>query len=330
MKKFSESLIVEDYIIKKLEEKGWRFVSADDLERDSYEEVLLIPNLVRVIQRINKRSELGNVEINKVINELKLTGTGVEGAKKILNFYKFGVPVKFEKEKVVKYVQLFDFGDIDNNEFIITRQVYYQGKDRIRTDIILYMNGIPLVDIECKNPTSISESWFNAYKQIKDYERTVPELYKYIQVGMAAESQARYFPIVPWQEDVKTHEWKVEAIHELPLQNSIDPTIEMLSRETLLDIIKSFLFFRVEFGNATKVITRYMQYRAANKMVNRVKESIEFIESGKERLGEAKGKGNDLTGSVDSRLTPHGSRTKGLIWHWQGSGKTLTMIFAAN
>ncbi len=74
---------------------------------------------------------------------MKLTGTGIEGAKRILNFYKFGVPVKFEKEKVVKYVQLFDFEDIDNNEFIITRQVYYQGKDRIRTDIILYVNGIP-------------------------------------------------------------------------------------------------------------------------------------------------------------------------------------------
>ena len=306
MKKFSESLIVEDHIIKKIIEKGWRYVPADDLERDSYEEVLLIPNLVRALQRINKKSEIGNEEINKVINELKLTGTGIEGAKRVLNFYKFGVPVKFEKEKIVKYVQLFDFEEIENNEFIVTRQVYYQGKDRIRTDIILYVNGIPIVDIECKNPTNISESWFNAYKQIKDYERTVPELYKYIQIGIAAESQGRYFPIVPWQEEVKTHEWKVEAIHELPLQNSIDSTIEMLARDSLLDLIKNFLFFRVEFGNATKVITRYMQYRAANKIVNRVKESL------------------------DLGLTTTGLKTKGLIWHWQGSGKTLTMIFAAN
>ena len=197
--KFSEKSLVEDYFIKKLEEKGWRFVPADDLERDAYEEPLLIPNLVRSLERINRDAEPGNEEINKVINELKLTGAGVEGAKKILNFYKFGVPVKFEKEKVVKYVQLFDFVGIENNEFIITKQVYYQGKDRIRTDIILYVNGIPLVDIECKNPTNISESWFNAYKQIKDYEKIVPELYKYIQIGVAAESQARYFPIVPWQ-----------------------------------------------------------------------------------------------------------------------------------
>ncbi len=341
MKKFSESIVVEDYFLNKLHEKGWKFVAADDLERDAYEEPLLIPNLVRALSKINKESGIGNEEINKVINELKMTVTGHEGAKRILNFYKFGVPVKFEKEKVVKYVQLFDpfdgaqarpfktgentplrvnpeqtlalrggrrvdFEDVSNNEFIITRQVYYQGKDRIRTDIILYVNGIPLVDIECKNPTNISESWFNAYKQIKDYEQLVPELYKYIQIGVAAESQARYFPIVPWQEDVKTYEWRVGAIHESPLQDSVNSTIEMLSRDTLLDIIKNFLFFRVEFGNATKVITRYMQYRASNKIVSRVREGF------------------------DSRLTTHDSRTKGLVWHWQGSGKTLTMIFAAN
>jgi type I restriction enzyme R subunit len=305
---FTEKKLIEDYFFKKIEEKGWRFVSADDLERDSYEEPLLIPNLVRALERINKESSIGDEEINKVINELKLTGTGIEGAKRILNFYKLGVPVKFEKEKVVNYVHLFDFEDSENNEFIITRQVYYQGRDRIRTDIVLYVNGIPLVNIECKNPVNISESWLNAYKQIKDYERIVPELYKYVQIGVAAESRARYFPIVPWQDEGMTHEWREEG------KDSIDSTIEMLSRETLLDIIKNFLFFRIEFGNATKVITRYMQYRAANKIVNRVKESLKSEESA----------------FIDSGITTHGLKDKGLIWHWQGSGKTLTMIFAAN
>lgn len=300
MSDFTEKKLVEEYFISKLKEKGWRFVPPDDLERESYEEVLLIPNLRRALNGVNQESGIGDEEVNKVINELKLTVTGVEGAKRILNFYKFGVPVKFEKERVVKYVQLFDYETVENNEFIVTRQAYYQGKDRIRTDVILYINGIPLVNIECKNPTSISESWFNAYKQIKDYEKAAPELYKYIQIGIAAESQARYLPIVSWQEDLRTHEWREES------KDSVDSTIEMLSRDTLLDIIRNFLFFRVEFGNATKVITRYMQYRAANKIVKRVRESL------------------------DSRLTNHDSRTKGLVWHWQGSGKTLTMIFAAN
>jgi len=319
--KFTESNLVEDYIVYSLEEKGWRFVPPDELERDSYDEPLLIPNLLRALERINREKEIGEEEINRVKNELKLTGTGIEGAKRILNFYKFGVPVKFEKEKVVKYVALFDYEDIENNEFIVTRQAYYYGKDKIRADIVLYINGIPLVNIECKNPVSLSESWLTAYKQIKDYENIVPELYKYIQIGIAAESIAKYFPIVPWQDEVRSYEWRIEpsslamtpltsplgkggkrGVTHYEFNDSIDSTVEMLSTETLLDIIKHFLFYREERGNATKVITRYMQYRAANKMVNRVVKNLEGEED----------------------------KNRGLIWHWQGSGKTLTMIFAAN
>ena len=161
---------LEDYIINKLKENGWKFVSADSLERVSYEEPLLISSLSKSLEIINKKSGIGNEEINKVINILKLTGTGIEGAKAILNYYKFGIPVKFEKEKVVKYVKLFDFKNTDNNEFIVSRQVYYHGRDFIRVDIVLYVNGIPVVNIECKNPLTVSESWHTAYKQIIDYK----------------------------------------------------------------------------------------------------------------------------------------------------------------
>lgn len=293
---FSEKKLVEDYILKKLTEKGWSFVPADSLERDSYKEPLLIPNLRNALGRINKGLGIGDDEINKALNELMLTATGPEGSKQVLNFYKFGIPIKFEKEKTVNYVQVFDFKDIKNNEFIVTRQVHYDGRERIRTDLMLYVNGIPLADIECKNPVSLSENWFNAYKQIKDYEKTVPELYKYVQIGVAAESCAKFFPIVPWQDEVKVNEWKDGE------RDSVDSAIELFSKETILDIVQNYLFFRVEMGEATKVITRYMQYRSSNKMVNRVIGNLKGIED----------------------------KDKGLIWHWQGSGKTLSMIFAAN
>jgi|Deesub1362A_J573_1020465.scaffolds.fasta_scaffold01719_2 type I restriction enzyme R subunit len=293
---FDEKHLIENYLIKRLQQIGWKFVPASALERESLDEPLLIPTLVRALKRINRESGIGDEETKKVLNELKLTGTGIEGAKRILNYYKFGLPVKFEKEKVVKYVRLFDFHDIENNEFIVSRQVYYYGRENIRTDIMLYINGIPLVNIECKNPTSLAESWHHAFRQIKDYERLVPELYKYVQIGVGAESIARYFPIVPWQDEPITHEWQAEG------KDSIDSTVEMLRRDVLLDIIRNYLFFRVELGNATKVITRYMQYRAANKIVNRVVGNLKREEA----------------------------KNKGLVWHWQGSGKTLTMIFAAN
>ena len=293
---FTEQSLVEDYSVEKLQSSGWTFIPAEELERDDYKEPLLIPSLTRALKRINEETNIGDEEIRYVLNELRFVGTGSEGAKQILNIYKFGIPVKFEKEKVVRYVQLFDYETASENEFIVSKQVNYDGRERIRTDIMLYVNGIPLVNIECKNPASLSESWFTAYKDIKYYENTVPELYKYVQIGVAAESRAKYFPIVPWQEEVRTHEWRED------LKDSIDSMIAMLSGDTLLEIVRDFLFFRIEFGNATKVITRYMQYRAAKKMVNRVIDNLEGREE----------------------------KNKGLIWHWQGSGKTLTMIFAAN
>ena len=293
---FSEKSLVEDYIVSKLQKVGWKFIPSDELERDSYEEPLLLPNLARAIARINEKIGIGDEEIKRAVNELTFTTVGVEGAKRILDFYKSGVPVKFEKERVVKYVQVFDYENIENNEFIVTRQVPYLGREKIRTDIILYVNGVPLVNIECKDPTNISESWHNAYRQIKAYERSVPELYKFAQIGIAAESVAKYFPIVPWQDEANTHEWRADG------KNSIDAALEILLPETLLDIIRSFLFFREEHGDATKVIARYMQYRAANKIVNRVVGNVGGVEE----------------------------KDKGLVWHWQGSGKTLTMIFAAN
>lgn len=296
MGKSLEAKLVEDHIVEELQKKGWDFVSADELQRENLEEVLLLSDLTTALEKINRKLGITDEEVNRVKNELKLTGTGPEGAKKILEFYRFGVPVKFEKDRVVKYVQLFDYEDFTNNNFIISRQVYYSGRDRIRTDIMLYINGIPVVNIECKNPASLSESWEHAYNQIKGYENTVPELYKYCQLGVAAEAVAKYFPIVPWQENVRTYEWQEEG------KDSIASTIELLTPEKFLDILKNYIFYRVEFGEATKVVPRYMQFRAANKMVNRVTNNLEGIED----------------------------KNKGLIWHWQGSGKTLTMIFAAH
>lgn len=296
---FTEKSLVEDYFIKKLQEEGWKYIPAENLERDSLEEPLLTPTLIRALSRLNADMGISDEEIKQALNELKLKGTGIEGAKRVLHYFKFGIPIKFEKERVVKYVRLFDYESLQNNEFTISRQVIHQSGDKqIRNDIILYINGIPIANIECKNPASLTEDWYNAYTQIKEYERQIPELYKYMQIGIAVETTAKYFPIVPWQqqEEIKIHEWR-----EKP-KDSIDSTIEMLTPKTLLNIIKDYLFFRIEYGSATKVVTRYMQYRAAEQITNRIVNHIQ-------------GK------------TP---KNKGLIWHWQGSGKTLTMIFAAN
>jgi type I restriction enzyme R subunit len=296
---FSEKSLVEDYFVQKLQEKGWKFIPADNLERESLEEPLLTPMLIRALKRLNANIGIGDEEIKQVLNELKLKTSGAEHCKQILNYLKYGIPIKFERERVVKNVKLFDYDNTTNNDFSVSRQVTHQSGDKqIRNDIILYINGIPVVNIECKNPTSLTENWYTAYKQIIDYWKTVPEPYKYIQIGIAAEQTARYFPTAPWQqEDVKIHQWRTQNTPD-----PLDATTEMLTPETLLNIIRNYLFFRIEHGATTKVIARYMQYRAAEQIFNRV-------------IGYLKGETD---------------KNKGLIWHWQGSGKTLTMIFAAN
>jgi type I restriction enzyme R subunit len=295
MKEFTEKKIVEDYFINELARRGWKYISSDILERETYEEPLLLSNLVRALKRHNPG--LGDDEARKVVNELKYLSASPEGSKQLLNYLKGGVPVKFEKDRVVKYVKLIDYENPSINEFIVSKQIIHQaGDEQIRNDVILYVNGIPLVNIECKNPASLTEDWRNAYRQIKEYERKIPELYKYVQVGVAAEQTAKYFPVVPWQDDVRTEEWKE------PDQDPVDSTIEMLTPTNLLNILQHYLFHRIEQGDATKVLPRYMQYRAAEKITQRT-------------IDHQTGKTN---------------KDRGLIWHWQGSGKTLTMIFAAN
>ncbi|MFQ6087527.1 MAG: type I restriction endonuclease subunit R [Candidatus Methanofastidiosia archaeon] len=293
---FTEKSAVEDYIIEKLKERGWEFRKADELERESYQEPLLEKDLVRAIKRIND-FDFTESDVNKILIELKHRDSGVQGVKEILRFLKYGIAIKFEKTRELRYVKLIDYEDVDKNEFVITRQATYRSTtEEIRPDIILYVNGIPLVIFECKNPADPTVSWKDAFNQIQKYERDVPELFKYIQFSVAAEEDVKYFPNVPRTEDVHIYTWKAEEFDVL------DASLEMFSRETLLDFIRNFIFIREERGRTTKVMARYMQYHAANKIYERVIDNLE----GKEE------------------------KKSGLIWHWQGSGKTLTMIFAAN
>src|SRR3989339_569778 len=296
MPRFNEKSAVEDYIVEQLQSKGWAFVPGNALDRDNFEEPLLIRNLIKQVKAINP-IDLSDEDIKNLLNELGFKPSTQEGIKQMLLCLKEGISIKIEKDKTLKRIRLFDYDNVQNNVFIVTRQaVYTRGNKQIRTDILLYVNGIPLVDIESKNPASFSENWYDAFKQIKSYEQDIPELYKYVQIGVAAEQIAKYFPIVPWNENVKIDEWKSEKL------DSIDSVIQLFIPETLLDILNNFVYVRVQFGESTKVLPRYMQYRAVGKVVQRVINNIE----GKEE------------------------KNKGLIWHWQGSGKTLEMIFAAN
>ena len=328
MKGFTEKRLVEDFLIEKLVELGWTYVHGDDLEREDLAEPLIISHLESAIHRLNASLELLPEEIQRVINTLKLAGVGLEGSRRVLRYLKHGVPLKREKTRIVERVRLVDYENTDNNQLVVANQVVYQGKDTIRVDIMLYVNGIPLANIECKNPTRPGQTWYVACQQIKGYENSVPDLYRYVQIGVGAARLARYFPIVPGVDNVHTYEWKSDTSTEDPLEH----ILAFLKPDVFLDVVRHFLFYREERGERTKVIARYMQYRAANKIVRRVlrnlkthrPHSIPAISEKIEEFFEDMVHGPQSEAQADDA-----GKTRGLIWHWQGSGKTLTMIFAA-
>ncbi|MEM4307648.1 MAG: HsdR family type I site-specific deoxyribonuclease [Thermoplasmata archaeon] len=295
-----EKEIVEKPLLEQLQSHGWEYIPSETLGRESPEDVLLLSNLRAALLRINERMLEGISQnekkevVEEVIRELKTRGSGIEGHKQIMDLLKYGLPVNLGK-KGLATIQLFDYINIEKNEFIVSNQVTFTSiNGKIRADLVLFVNGIPLVLVECKDPTNPTVSWENAYLQIKDYEKKVPELFKYIQINTIIEKweeKARYFPAEPWNENTQVHVWKSE-----------NGLCEFLQPKILLDIVKYFSFFREEKGCEKKVLVRYMQYRAVNKIVERAKKYV---------------KGED-------------DKAFGLIWHWQGSGKTLTMIFAAN
>lgn len=293
---FTEKSTVEDYIIDKLKEKGWKYIPGEEQEREDYSEPLLISDFVRTLRKINGKIDLSESDINRILAELKSKPASFEGSKHILRFLKQGIAIKLEKTRELRYINLLDRENPENNEFVVSNQVWFESsRGRIRPDIVLYVNGIPLVVIECKNPTDPGVSWRDAYKQVKDYEDTVQELFKYVQFSIAAEATARYFPNVLGLKDVETYLWRAEGF-----EDDLDATLQMLSKPTLADLLVNFTFAREERGKSTKVLPRFMQYDAANLIYNRVIENLE----GKEK------------------------KNSGLVWHWQGSGKTLVMIFA--
>jgi len=292
---FTERKTVEEFIIKKLEELGWTYVPGDRLERTSLEEPLLIAPLKRAIRRLNPHARLTDDEVDRIVEALRTTSVSQDGLERVMRWLKDGYPMTPESTDVLTYISLIDYENVDNNKFVVANQVSF-GRGRPRPDIILYVNGIPLVLIECKSPL---EGWEPGYLQVKRYEHEIGELFKYVQFSIAAADEARYWANTPWKrpwEDI-IHAWREEGI-----EDQVEATVVgMLAPNRLLDLVRNFIFMKREHGEAYRVIARYMQFRATNKIVKRVIDN--------------------LTGKTD--------KNKGLIWHWQGSGKTFTMVFTA-
>jgi type I restriction enzyme R subunit len=307
---YNEKGTVEDFIIQELKSPflGWKYVEPQlmaERRKGDFEQPLVVDDLKNAVRKLNSCYELADADLDFIVTSLRAIPTTIEGIRVFLDKFRNGFVVPLQKEGKERLLRIVDLQNYGNNDFTVTRQFKVEGlKATIRADIVLLVNGIPLVLIECKSPTAEKADWTDAYRQIKRYENEAPEVFKYVQFSLATDGlKTRYFPN-SFCEENKDHlsTWKDPYPFYFEMKDDFKFAIYgLLAKQHVLDFVENFIFVRKEMDKSTKIMTRYMQYRATSKVFERVKKTL-----GKEQ---------------DSKF--------GLIWHWQGSGKTYTMAFSA-
>ena len=282
----------------------WRYMDAASLPRQP-QEVLVEAHLREALIRLNPSIAAQPDRVDDVLYRLRAIIMGVRDDGLVKANEEFSAWLTGERsmpfgeagEHVT--IRLIDFDDLSRNDYVLTQQFTIRaGKTEKRADLVLLVNGIPLVVIEAKTPVRSSESWLDGALQIHDdYERNVPELFVPNVFSAATEGKEyRYgsigLPVELWGP------WRREGDEAPTALQRLEGTVtSMLRPSVILDLLANFTAYATHKGQRRiKIIARYQQYDAANKIVQRV---------------------------------VAGYPKKGLIWHFQGSGKSLLMLFAA-
>jgi len=255
-----------------------------------------------------------------------------------------GIKVSYQKEGHQRgdLVWLIDFKKPENNEFIVANQftVIENGNNK-RPDVILFVNGIPLVVIELKNPADENATVKSAFKQLQTYKQIIPSLFIYngfmiVSDGLGAKAgtlSSGFTRFMAW----KSVDGKEEASN---LVSQLETLINgMLNKETFLDLIRHFIVFeQSKKENKSGIITiqtekklaAYHQYYAVNQAVKSTLRASGFLinNSGKVYSDMVMESPSNY-GLPDVKKQPIGDRKGGVVWHTQGSGKSLTMVFFA-
>jgi type I restriction enzyme R subunit len=301
---WNEEKTVEHPIIAWLEtpELGWRFenqATVNERYRTDEVEVLLLPLLRKKLKELNPGVITDDARAEAIVTRLR----GIRDNAEWIKWMRNEVTYRFSTEGNAQPICLIDYNEIENNDFLATNQFWVDGGDhRIRTDVLLFVNGIPLVNIEAKTTArDWHNDWTEGARQCGRYLQEAGQLY-HSNVFCVAVNEITLRYGVP---GVKFHYW--QTWHSPHPHSQIEPENELKSgihglcdRTNLLDMLRNFMVFDQEQGQTIKKVARWQQFLAANEMVKRALE-------------------------VDK---PRGWR-RGLVWHTQGSGKSLTMLFAA-
>ncbi|MBD2491716.1 type I restriction endonuclease subunit R [Aulosira sp. FACHB-615] len=277
----------------------WLPPQQNQTARDSLNQVILRDIFITAIQNINKIPE----EVARATYQDMLAVTDNEQWTNLLRGnYSRNVPGEATK----KTIRLIDFLHPENNTFTVTNQFTVQSQQTRKPDIVIFINGIPLVVIEAKKPFTAKDKTGEAFEQIKQYERDIPRLFysnafNIITNGVnvlygATGASSAYWGT--WNEEEKTA--------TITFRNELEKQLwYLLEPSRLLDILAHFIIFEKREQKVIKKVCRYQQFRAVNKIVDRV-----------------------IAPLKPDPKNPKRKYRKGLIWHTQGSGKSLTMVFA--
>ena len=283
----------------------WQFKSPEQLSR-GVNEVLVESELVKALIRLNPEIEANPNLADEVIHKLRailISVNQVGLVKANEEFFAWMTGEKtmpFGENNRHVPVNLIDFDDLTRNNYVVTNQFRIHHRETKIPDVVLMINGIPVVVGEAKTPIRPSVTWLDGAHEVHSiYENAVPQLFVPNILSFATEGRELFYgaircPLEFWAP------WRVEdaqLTRAVGLSGVGAELTDLLSPERLLDIMRNFsLFTTNKKKQRIKVIPRFQQYEGANKIVQRVIE---------------------------------GKVKKGLIWHFQGSGKSLLMVFAA-
>lgn len=281
---------------------GYEYAYGPDIERDFYsplyEEVLLDS-----LYHLNRG--LPDDAIQDALFKLKNFENGelVQKNAVFMDYLQNGIPVRFfvDGDERSSIVYLVDYKNPDNNSFIVANQWTFIENSNKRPDIILFLNGLPVVLVELKSPSREETDVSEAYKQLRNYMQEIPSMFVYNAICVMSDHLTSKAGTITSGED-RFMEWKTkDGDYEDTQYAKFDTFFEgMFQKERLLDIIKNFICFSNEGVNSFKILAGYHQYFAVKKAIESTKHAT---------VTDGKG---------------------GVFWHTQGSGKSLSMVFYAH
>ncbi|MDO4187325.1 MAG: type I restriction endonuclease subunit R [Bacteroidales bacterium] len=230
-------------------------------------------------------------------------GNMVQNNELFMDYLQHGVEVTFHDGKELKndIVYLVDYKEVSGNDFLLVNQWTFVEKSKKRADLILFLNGLPVVLMELKSPSREDTDASAAYRQLKNYMKEIPTMFTYNVFCVMSDFTESKAGTITSSED-RYMQWKSkDGVYESTEVVDYDVFFEgMFRKERLLDIVKNFVCYCKDEGKDYKILAGYHQYFAVNKAVQRTQ--------------------NAVTG--DGKI--------GVFWHTQGSGKSLSMVFYAH